>query len=218
MTKALGEVPEIEEVSPELEDIKKDPLNSVVGDITTQDDPQIKQSASTPNDLWQSWLEKKERWDKEEKESELDLDKLVHATNRHVTEETEGIGTKQVLDEDSAIHSGKVAPPRTYTVTGTGGMRHPKHRTNVDLLHEIKGAPEELWKAWLETRKFQGMGDARYGNQHETGNSDDYMSQQVKDDNVYIGSQDKENKEDDKKDEREDEKVDEKNDKSKQDT
>jgi len=73
-------------------------------------------------------------------------------------------------------------------------MRHPKHRTNVDLLHEIKGAPEELWKAWLETRKFQGMGDARYGNQHETGNSDDYMSQQVKDDNVYIGSQDKENK------------------------
>jgi len=35
MTKALGEVPEIEEVSPELEDIKKDPLNSVVGDITT---------------------------------------------------------------------------------------------------------------------------------------------------------------------------------------
>ena len=67
MTKALGEVPEIEEVSPELEDIKKDPLNSVVGDITTQDDPQIKQSASTPNDLWESWLEKKESWDKEEK-------------------------------------------------------------------------------------------------------------------------------------------------------
>jgi len=103
--KALGKEPEIEEVSSDLEEIKKDPLNSVVGDITTQDDPQIKQSASTPSDLWESWLE-----------------------------------------------------------------------------------------------KFQGMGDARYGNQHETGNSDDYMSQQVDDKKVYIRSDTGKDKEDEKKD------------------
>ena len=124
MSKSMEEEPEIEDVSPDLEEIKKDPLNSVVGDITTQDDPQIKQSASTPNDLWESWLE-----------------------------------------------------------------------------------------------KFQGMGDARYGNQHETGNSDDYMSQQVKDDNVYIGSPAKENKEDEKEDDdKEDDKVDDKENGHKQNT
>ena len=219
MSKSMEEEPEIEDVSPDLEEIKKDPLNSVVGDITTQDDPQIKQSASTPTDLWESWLEKKESWDKKETGLADKLQRTAQAANIHGDEEAEVIGTQQNLDEDRAVRSGKVAPSRTLTVSGTGGIREPKHRIDVDLLQEKKGSPEELWKTWLETRKFQGMGDARYGNQHETGNSDDYMSQQVKDDNVYIGSPAKESKEDEKEDDKEeDEKVDDKENGHKQNT
>ena len=194
MSKALGKEPEIEEVSPELDEIKKDPLNSVVGDITTQDDPQIKQSASTPSDLWESWL------DKQQSEP---LGSTIGKPQKKVE-------TQSKEEFNRRFNEAEKEDEKTMKRRGL------KHRSE---LHGYKAAstPSDLWKTWLETRKFQGMGDARYGNQHETGNSDDYMSQQVKDDNVYIGSQDKEDKEDEKKDEREDEKVDEKNDKPKQD-
>lgn len=151
MSKSMEEEPEIEEVSPELEEIKKDPLNRVIGDITTQDDPQIKQSASTPDDLWQSWLDK-------HSQQHEDMAKLQEAQ----------------ADEELAVEDGRIKKPT------------PKHLV------------DPKWKSWLESLKFQGMGDARYGNQHDTGNSDDYMSQQVKDEQVYIQSTSSKDKKDEK--------------------
>ena len=45
---------------------------------------------------------------------------------------------------------------------------------------------EELWKTFLERRKMQGAGDARYGNQHETGMEQDW--DKAVDSETYIGS------------------------------
>ena len=217
MSKAMEEEPEIEEVSPDLEEIKKDPLNRVIGDITTQDDPQIKQSASTPSDLWESWLDKQQseplgstigkpqkevtgtqskeefnrRYNEAERADEATMKKrgLKHRSELHgykvvkyskQLEDTAKLQEAQA-DEEMAVLDGRV--------------KKPTHKHLVD----------PKWKTWLESRKFQGMGDARYGNQHETGNSDDYMSQQVKDEQVYIRSttsKDKEDKEVDEKNDR----------------
>ena len=53
--------------------------------------------------------------------------------------------------------------------------------------------PLDLWETFLERRKMQGAGDARYGNVHETG-----MEQNPVSDKTYIGKPDKESNEDDK--------------------
>ena len=53
--------------------------------------------------------------------------------------------------------------------------------------------PLDLWETFLERRKMQGAGDARYGNVHETGMEQDPVS-----DKTYIGKPDKESNEDDK--------------------
>jgi hypothetical protein len=53
--------------------------------------------------------------------------------------------------------------------------------------------PVDLWVTFLERRKMQGAGDARYGNVHETGMEQDPVS-----DKTYIGKPDKESNEDDK--------------------
>ena len=53
--------------------------------------------------------------------------------------------------------------------------------------------PADLWETFLERRKMQGAGDARYGNVHETGMEQDPVS-----DKTYIGKPSKENNEDDK--------------------
>ena len=53
--------------------------------------------------------------------------------------------------------------------------------------------PADLWETFLERRKMQGAGDARYGNVHETGMEQDPVS-----DKTYIGKPDKESNEDDK--------------------
>ena len=53
--------------------------------------------------------------------------------------------------------------------------------------------PADLWETFLERRKMQGAGDARYGNVHETGMEQDPVS-----DKTYIGKPTKENNEDDK--------------------
>lgn len=202
MSKAMEEEPEIEEVSPDLEEIKKDPLNRVIGDITTQDDPQIKQSASTPSDLWESWL------DKQQSEP---LGSTIGKPQKEVTgtqpqkefdrryNEIEGL-----LGEDEAAKREKYRHKYSKQLEDTakleeaqadeelavedGRVKKPTHKHLVD----------PKWKTWLESRKFQGMGDARYGNQHETGNSDDYMSQQVKDEQVYIQSTSSKDKKDEK--------------------
>lgn len=193
--KAMEEEPEIEEVSPDLEEIKKDPLNSVVADITTQDDPQIKQSASTPSDLWESWL------DKQQSEP---LGSIIGKPQKKVE-------TQSKEEFNRRYNEGEKEDEKTMKRRGL------KHRSELHG-YKVSSTPSDLWKTWLETRKFQGMGDARYGNQHETGNSDDYMSQQVDDKKVYIRSDTGKDKEDDNKDEREDEKVDEKKDGHKQDS
>ena len=53
--------------------------------------------------------------------------------------------------------------------------------------------PSDMWETFLERRKMQGAGDARYGNVHETGMEQDPVS-----DKTYIGKPDKESKDNDK--------------------
>ena len=53
--------------------------------------------------------------------------------------------------------------------------------------------PSDLWETFLERRKMQGAGDARYGNVHETGMEQDPVS-----DKTYIGKPDKESKDNDR--------------------
>jgi len=64
-------------------------------------------------------------------------------------------------------------------------------KTDVDL--EKADKPADLWETFLERRKMQGAGDARYGNVHETGMEQDPVS-----DKTYIGKPDKESKDNDR--------------------
>ena len=212
--------------------------------------------------LWEVWLNKKDDWDK--KERELDWRKRQQRARSarrtrdrsltvHAKEEVQGTerGLKQRKDEEEAVRSGKVAPPRTPTITSTGTVKQPKdeHWTDRHILHENKALwkswlekkdegkgtlqnvdeveavyrhateqdkgvrdspvvkPEELpkkgqisqnvaekWKSWLDMKKDQGQGDARYGNPHETGFEDPRVLQTSKDD---FSMQEKEEKEGD---------------------
>ena len=70
-------------------------------------------------------------------------------------------------------------------------IKKPNTKEEVDL--EKADKPVDLWETFLERRKMQGAGDARYGNVHETGMEQDPVS-----DKTYIGKPSKENNEDDK--------------------
>ena len=70
-------------------------------------------------------------------------------------------------------------------------IKKPNTKEEVDL--EKADKPVDLWETFLERRKMQGAGDARYGNVHETGMEQDPVS-----DKTYIGKPDKESNEDDK--------------------
>jgi len=97
---------------------------------------------------WESWLEKKDNWDKEEKREDHGLRRQSKrvAVRQHVDEEVGSIGTKQRKDEERAVRSGKIAPSRTITVSGGGdkgiNVQDPKHSIDVDLLHELKAIEE----------------------------------------------------------------------------
>jgi hypothetical protein len=77
----------------------------------------------------------------------------------------------------------------------TDKLPEPIEEVTDDKLEEIKkkpefisaGTQEELFKSWLE--KMQGAGDARYGNQHETGMESDW--DKAVDSEIYIGSKGK---------------------------
>ncbi len=79
----------------------------------------------------------------------------------------------------------------------TNERPEPIEEVTDDELEEIKkkpefksaGTQEELFKSWLE--KMQGAGDARYGNQHETGIEEDWMK--PVDSETYIGTSGKNN-------------------------
>ena len=62
---------------------------------------------------------------------------------------------------------------------------------DIDL--EKADRPADLWETFLERRKMQGAGDARYGNVHETGMEQDPVS-----DKTYIPKKGKEINDDDK--------------------
>mgnify|MGYP001276085457 CR=1 FL=1 len=70
-------------------------------------------------------------------------------------------------------------------------IKKPNTKEEIDL--EKADKPLDLWETFLERRKMQGAGDARYGNVHETG-----MEQKPVSDKTYIGKPDKESNEDDK--------------------
>ena len=71
-------------------------------------------------------------------------------------------------------------------------IKKPNTKEEADL--EKADRPLDLWETFLERRKMQGAGDARYGNVHETG-----MEQPPVDDKqTYIGKPSKESNEDDK--------------------
>ena len=68
------------------------------------------------------------------------------------------------------------------------------NNTKEETVLEKADRPLDLWETFLERRKMQGAGDARYGNVHETG-----MEQPPVDDKqTYIGKPSTENYEDDK--------------------
>ena len=67
------------------------------------------------------------------------------------------------------------------------------NNTKEETVLEKADRPLDLWETFLERRKMQGAGDARYGNVHETG-----MEQKPVSDKTYIGKPDKESNEDDK--------------------
>jgi len=82
-------------------------------------------------------------------------------------------------------------------------IKKPNTKEEVDL--EKADKPVDLWETFLERRKMQGAGDARYGNVHETGMEqnpvdDDFClcTTTSESDKTYIGKPSKENNEDDK--------------------
>ena len=111
---------------------------------------------------WKSMVEKKDSWDKEEKRGRKQ--RYTDAISTHTGEEVEAVieGTKgkkletqtqesrQTRDENRAVRSGKVAPSRTFTVSGTPTnikTREPKHEVDIDLLHELKSFSESTKSA-----------------------------------------------------------------------
>ena len=111
---------------------------------------------------WKSMVEKKDSWDKEEKRGRKQ--RYIDAISTHTGEEVEAVieGTKgkkletqtqesrQTRDENRAVRSGKVAPSRTFTVSGTPTnikTREPKHEVDIDLLHELKSFSESTKSA-----------------------------------------------------------------------
>ena len=82
-------------------------------------------------------------------------------------------------------------------------IKKPNTKEEVDL--EKADKPVDLWETFLERRKMQGAGDARYGNVHETGMEqnpvdDDFClcTTTSESDKTYIGKPTKENNEVDK--------------------
>ena len=64
--------------------------------------------------------------------------------------ETQTQESRQTRDENRAVRSGKVAPSRTFTVSGTPTnikTREPKHEVDIDLLHELKSFSESTKSA-----------------------------------------------------------------------
>ena len=79
------------------------------------------------------------------------------------------------------------------------------NNTKEETVLEKADRPLDLWETFLERRKMQGAGDARYGNVHETGMEqnpvdDDFClcTTTSESDKTYIGKPSKENNEDDK--------------------
>ena len=79
------------------------------------------------------------------------------------------------------------------------------NNTKEETVLEKADRPLDLWETFLERRKMQGAGDARYGNVHETGMEqnpvdDDFClcTTTSESDKTYIGKPTKENNEDDK--------------------
>lgn len=79
------------------------------------------------------------------------------------------------------------------------------NNTKEEVVLEKADKPADLWVTFLERRKMQGAGDARYGNVHETGMEqnpvdDDFClcTTTSESDKTYIGKPTKENNEDDK--------------------
>ena len=114
------------QVTEEIEELKKADINKVIGAILAG----------------AKRIEKKEVWDKKEVGLKDRMHKLVHAANVYADEEADVIGTKQHLDEDRAVSSGKVAPSRTTTISHPKSegktIQDPKHGVDLDLLHEAK--------------------------------------------------------------------------------
>ena len=67
------------------------------------------------------------------------------------------------------------------------------NNTKEETVLEKADRPLDLWETFLERRKMQGAGDARYGNVHETGMEQDPVS-----DKTYIPKKGKEINDDDK--------------------
>ena len=105
--------------------------------------------------IWKTWLEKKDKWDKEEKregipneEAHLKRGKQRLARDTHVKEEMSGIGSRQHKEEARAIREGKVAPSRTATIAAQKPYDleepSPKRTTEAMLLHENKGVGDAI--------------------------------------------------------------------------
>jgi hypothetical protein len=82
-------------------------------------------------------------------------------------------------------------------------IKKPNTKEEVDL--EKADKPVDLWETFLERRKMQGAGDARYGNVHETGMEqnpvdDDFCLcvDEGESDKTYIPKKGKEINDDDK--------------------
>ena len=56
------------------------------------------------------------------------------------------------------------------------------YQTQLDKPIQWRALKDKSWENWLELRKDQGQGDARYGNPHETGFEDIRVLQTSKDD------------------------------------
>ena len=120
---------------------------------------------------WESWLEKQEERD-EEDYFQLIRDKRL---DPHLRQQ----GMK---DEERWLLGDKRIPKsRVGTVIGNNSDLGHSLSDNTSL-STIDQKIAERWKSWLEKKKDQGQGDARYGNPHETGMEDPRKLQTTKDD------------------------------------
>jgi hypothetical protein len=184
---------------------------------------------------WESWLEKNEKWDKDEKEHDKEHIKQrkgkkdaiadMKALHRHFSEERKR-GENTEFDEimgdvkNPILHETQDEPRPTPSIMPKNlTPKKPRYVKGVEQKGDVADERDSLniqiadsmksWKSWLD--KMQGAGDARFGNQHLTGLDQKPVNNEEDEANILpekeekLNEKEENNEKEDKKEDKEEE-------------